>query len=182
MNYADIKYPDVANGEGVRVSLFVSGCTNNCKGCFNKEAQDFDYGQKFTDKEKQKIFEYLEKSYVKGLSILGGEPFELQNQETVLNLILEVKEKFPDKDIWIYSGSTIEQLIERHNEITDKLLKNIDILVDGPFIEDKKTLGLKFRGSSNQKIINTAEYFKMKENIEEYDEFEIPEEEEEDEL
>lgn len=163
MNYADIKNVDVANGEGVRVSLFVSGCTNNCKGCFNKEAQDFNYGQEYTEETGKRILELLKPEYIQGLSILGGEPLEPKNQETVLNLVKQVKEIYPDKNIWCYSGFTIEELLKRENPITDELLSNIDVLVDGKFVEELKNPGLEFRGSSNQRIINVKEYLKTME-------------------
>jgi len=150
MNYADIKKIDVANGEGVRVSVFVSGCNHHCKGCFNQCAWDFNYGKKFTEKEEQQIIDYMNHDYISGLSLLGGEPLEPRNQEGLLPLVKKVKEKFPNKDIWCYTGFDFE----KDNETTRELLKYIDIIVDGKFEEDKKDLKLQFRGSSNQKIVD----------------------------
>lgn len=160
MNYAKIRKMDISNGPGVRVSIFVSGCNNNCKGCFNKEAQDFNYGNLYTKEVESKIVDYLKSDYIQGLSILGGEPFEFKNQETVLNLINRVKKAFPEKNIWIWSGFTIENLLSRKDKITNEILKKIDVLVDGPFIENLKDPKLQFRGSSNQRIINIKEYIK----------------------
>lgn len=146
MRIADIKYPDVANGKGVRVSLFVQGCNRHCKGCFNEETWDFKGGRQFTDKDREKIFEYLSYSWVSGLSVLGGEPLE-QSEELKL-LLKEVKEKHPNKDIWMWTGYKYEEVKDR------PILKYVDVLVDGAFVEDKKDLDLLFRGSSNQRIIN----------------------------
>lgn len=161
MNYADIKKVDVANGEGVRVSVFVSGCNHHCKGCFNKCAWDFNYGEKFTEKEVDKIIDYMDHDYVEGLTLLGGEPLEKQNQEGLLPLVKKVKEKFPNKNIWCYTGfdfqKDIMKDIERNDETTKELFKYIDTVVDGKFEEDKKDLKLQFRGSRNQRIINVKE-------------------------
>ncbi len=158
MNYADIKKIDVANGEGVRVSVFVSGCNHHCKGCFNQCAWDFNYGKKFTEKEEQQIIDYMNHDYISGLSLLGGEPLEPKNQEGLLPLVKKVKEKFPNKDIWCYTGFDFEKDVvgkmAKNNETTRELLKYIDIIVDGKFEEDKKDLKLQFRGSSNQKIVD----------------------------
>ena len=158
MNYADIKKIDVANGEGVRVSVFVSGCNHHCKGCFNQCAWDFNYGKKFTEKEEQQIIDYMNHDYISGLSLLGGEPLEPRNQEGLLPLVKKVKEKFPNKDIWCYTGFDFEkdvvEKMAKNNETTRELLKYIDIIVDGKFEEDKKNLKLQFRGSSNQKIVD----------------------------
>ena len=158
MNYADIKKIDVANGEGVRVSVFVSGCNHHCKGCFNQCAWDFNYGKKFTEKEEQQIIDYMNHDYISGLSLLGGEPLEPKNQEGLLPLVKKVKEKFPDKNIWCYTGFDFEKDVvgkmAKNNETTRELLKYIDIIVDGKFEEDKKELKLQFRGSSNQKIVD----------------------------
>lgn len=158
MNYADIKKIDVANGEGVRVSVFVSGCNHHCKGCFNQCAWDFNYGKKFTEKEEQQIIDYMNHDYISGLSLLGGEPLEPKNQEGLLPLVKKVKEKFPDKNIWCYTGFDFEkdvvEKMAKNNETTRELLKYIDIIVDGKFEEDKKDLKLQFRGSSNQKIVD----------------------------
>jgi len=161
MNYADIKKIDVANGEGVRVSVFVSGCNHHCKGCFNQCAWDFNYGKEFSEKEEQQIIEYMNHDYISGLSLLGGEPLEPRNQEGLLPLVKKVKEKFPDKNIWCYTGFDFEKdIVEKmakNNETTKELLKYIDIIVDGKFEEDKKDLKLQFRGSSNQKIVDVKQ-------------------------
>ena len=158
MNYADIKKIDVANGEGVRVSVFVSGCNHHCKGCFNQCAWDFNYGKEFSEKEEQQIIDYMNHDYISGLSLLGGEPLEPKNQEGLLPLVKKVKEKFPNKDIWCYTGFDFEkdvvEKMAKNNETTRELLKYIDIIVDGKFEEDKKDLKLQFRGSSNQKIVD----------------------------
>ena len=160
MYYSDIKYPDVANGLGVRVSLFVSGCRRHCPECFNKEAQDFKYGKPFTDKEITFIESKLQLPQVRGLSLLGGEPMELENVVELMPLCKYYKTQYPDKDIWCYTGYTIEELLNRNNIATKEILKYIDILVDGDFQIDKKNLSLKFRGSSNQRIIDVQKTLK----------------------
>ena len=155
MNYADIKRVDVANGPGVRVSLFVSGCTHHCKECFNPETWDFSFGSPFGEKQVEEILDLLGRSYIRGLSLLGGEPFEPQNQRTVLNLVRRVREMLPQKDIWCYTGYLFEDLAAgKVGEQSRALLEQLDILVDGPFVLEKKDLGLRFRGSSNQRIID----------------------------
>lgn len=158
MNYATIKPFDVANGPGVRVSLFVSGCTHRCKGCFNEEAWDFGYGEKFTQKQEEKILEALKPDYIKGFSLLGGEPFEPKNQEVLVNLLERIKKEYPQKDIWCYSGYDFEKDLLSGRlcdfSITDRMLSCIDILVDGKFIEELKNLKLRFKGSENQRIID----------------------------
>jgi len=158
MNYATIKWADVANGPGVRVSLFVSGCTHHCPGCFNAEAWDFGYGQPFTAAEEDKIVAALAPAHMKGLSLLGGEPFEPANQRALLPLLRRVKEAYPNKEIWCYSGYTLDGELWNDSrarcEVTDEMLSCIDILVDGRFVQEKKDLSLRFRGSSNQRIIN----------------------------
>lgn len=158
MNYADIKKIDVANGEGVRVSVFVSGCNHHCKGCFNECAWDFNYGKEFSEKEEQQIIDYMNHDYISGLSLLGGEPLEPRNQEGLLPLVKKVKEKFPNKNIWCYTGFDFEKDVvgkmAKDNETTRELLKYIDAIVDGKFEEDKRDLKLQFRGSSNQKIVD----------------------------
>lgn len=158
MNYADIKQYDVANGVGVRVSLFVSGCTHHCKECFNKEAWDFHYGKPFTEKEIDLIIEYLKPDYVSGLSLLGGEPMEPSNQEGLLPLMRKVHEQYPQKNVWCYSGYLFDKdIVERmckESEVTRELLSYIDILVDGEFMIEKKNLKVNFRGSDNQRIID----------------------------
>ncbi len=158
MNYATIKKRDIANGIGVRVSLFVSGCTHHCKNCFNKETWDFSYGELFTEDTVNTILEYLQPDYVSGLSLLGGEPFEVQNQGALLQLVKRVKEKYPQKDIWCYTGYVFEtQLLcdsRARCSYTDELLSYIDVLVDGPYIEEQKDISLQFRGSKNQRVID----------------------------
>lgn len=158
MNYAEIKQYDVANGTGVRVSIFVSGCTHHCKHCFNEETWDFNYGRPFSETEVHQIVEYLKPDYVAGLSVLGGEPFEPSNQEGLLPLLQAVKKEYPEKDIWCYTGYLFDkQILEDmcgKSEVTRQMLSCIDILVDGRFVEEKKNLKLRFRGSENQRIID----------------------------
>ena len=160
MYYSDIKYPDVANGLGVRVSLFVSGCRRHCPECFNKEAQNFKYGKPFTDKEITFIESKLQLPQVRGLSLLGEEPMEIENVTELLPLCEYLKSTYTNKDIWCYTGYTYEELINRNNIATKEILKYIDILVDGDFQIDKKSLSLKFRGSSNQRIIDVQKTLK----------------------
>ncbi len=161
MNYAVIKKNDIANGPGVRVSLFVSGCRHHCKSCFNAEAWDFAYGAPFTDKTIEEILTALAPDYVAGLSLLGGEPFEPENQEAVLRLVKKVRQHFPEKTIWCYTGFTLEKdLFPGHvgtPETARELLSNLDVLVDGKFVEELKDPGLLFRGSSNQNIIDVPQ-------------------------
>lgn len=158
MNYAVIKKNDIANGPGVRVSLFVSGCRHHCKNCFNSEAWDFGYGAPFTNETIEEILTALSPEYVAGLSLLGGEPFEPENQETVLRLVRLVRQHFPEKTIWCYTGFTLEKdLFPGHvgaPGVVRDLLANLDVLVDGKFVEALKDPGLLFRGSSNQNIID----------------------------
>ena len=158
MHYATIKKNDIANGTGVRVSLFVSGCTHHCKNCFNPETWNFNYGKPFTKETEDEIIEALRPDYIKGLTLLGGEPFEPQNQKSLLPFIKKVREIYPNKTIWGYSGYTFDTDLAKdgkaHCECTRDLLENIDILVDGEFKEELKNLSLKFRGSSNQRIID----------------------------
>ncbi|MDD6175546.1 MAG: anaerobic ribonucleoside-triphosphate reductase activating protein [Firmicutes bacterium] len=156
MNYAAIKYCDIANGTGVRTSLFVSGCTHRCKGCFNAVAWDFNYGDPFGEEEENRILASLAPEYVNGLSLLGGEPFEPQNQPALLQLCRKVRAEFPEKTIWCYTGYLMEEILagrvgERQTAL--ELLRCLDILVDGEFVEEKKNIRLKFRGSENQRII-----------------------------
>lgn len=158
MKYATIKECDVANGPGVRVSVFVSGCNHHCKGCFNREAWDFDYGEEFTQKTIDRILKDLDKEYVDGISLLGGEPLEYANQKGLLPLIKQVKEKFPNKTIWCYTGFDFEKdimgkMYQNWNE-TKELVKNFDVVVDGKFEIEKKNPSLKFRGSENQRLID----------------------------
>ena len=164
MNYADIKQYDVANGPGVRVSVFVSGCTHYCKGCFNKEAWDFDYGLPFTEETIRMVVKYMEPPYVKGLTVLGGEPLEPQNQPAVLAMLRKVKEAYPEKSVWMFSGYDYEKDIlgRMWNEIpeTKEILSCLDVLVDGEFVEELKNLSLRFKGSSNQRTILVQESLK----------------------
>ena len=160
MNYATIKWTDIANGEGVRVSLFVSGCTHHCKNCFNQVAWDFSYGEIFDGAVEEKILKALNSSFIAGLSLLGGEPLEPQNQRALLPFVRKVKERFPDKTIWCYTGFVLDEhtgeLQEKYKntECTKELISLFDVLVDGPYIEEKKNIRLKFRGSSNQRVID----------------------------
>ena len=159
MNYATIKWTDIANGEGVRVSLFVSGCTHKCKNCFNQIAWDFDYGELFTPEVEEKIFQELSSPFIAGISLLGGEPFEPENQIVLLNLIKKFKERFPEKNIWMYTGYVLEKDLlpgqRKHVEgVTELILDSIDTLVDGPFILAERNLSLKFRGSNNQRLLD----------------------------
>ena len=161
MNYADIKQFDVANGLGIRVSIFVSGCTHHCKSCFNEVAWDFNYGTPFTQKDIDRIIDYLKPSYVSGLSVLGGEPFERSNQQGLLPLLRKVKEIYPDKDIWCFTGYTFDNDIQgkmcNEWDETNEMLSYIDVLVDGKFVEELKDLNLRFKGSSNQRTILVKE-------------------------
>ena len=160
MNYAEIKNLDIANGPGLRVSLFVSGCTHHCKGCFNPESWNFNYGQPFTEATQEHLLELLENEHIRGLSLLGGEPFEPANQAALLPFLRKVRERFPKKDIWCYSGYLFDvDLAEGgrvYTEVTDEMLSYIDVLVDGEFVEELKDITLKFRGSSNQRILELA--------------------------
>lgn len=169
MNYADIKQYDVANGIGIRVSLFVSGCNHHCKNCFNQEAWDFNYGKLFTEENIQEILSYLDKPYIAGLSLLGGEPLEHKNQIGLLPLLKRVKETYPNKSIWCYSGFTFDQEIlgEMYPkwEVTKELLTYIDVIVDGKFQEELKNLNLRFKGSENQRIIQVQQSIKAEEII-----------------
>ena len=155
MNYATIKNCDIANGPGVRVSLFVSGCTHRCPGCFNAVAWDFDYGKPFTEETIRTILDMLRPSYIKGLTLLGGEPFEPQNQADVVKLLRRIKAELPEKSIWAFSGYLFEQdmLSGRIGDLSE-YLSYLDVLVDGPFVQEKKNLSLRFRGSENQRIID----------------------------
>lgn len=158
MNYATIKNCDIANGPGVRVSLFVSGCTHRCKGCFNEVAWDFAYGEPFTDQTIDAILQMLKPQHIKGITLLGGEPFEPQNQGEIVRLLRRVKQMYPEKTVWAFSGYLFDQHILSGKlgswDITREFLSYVDVLVDGPFIQEKKDLSLRFRGSSNQRIIN----------------------------
>ena len=169
MNYGAIKEYDIANGEGVRITLFVSGCTNHCFNCFQPETWDFNFGQPYTKETEEKILKFLDNKLIAGLTLLGGDPFEFSNQEELVNLCRLVKEKYPEKNIWAYTGFILDQdLLEggkRHGPYTDEMLSYIDVLVDGPFVDDKKNLMLKFRGSENQRVIDLPKSLKEQEVI-----------------
>ena len=159
MNYGNIKNLDIANGEGIRVSLFVSGCTHHCKNCFNPETWDFNYGKPFTEDTENQILQMLQPAFVAGITLLGGEPFDPHNQPALLKLVKKIKQTYGDtKTIWSFSGYVYDKDLVKggraYCEATDELLKNLDVLVDGPFVENLKNLSLKFRGSSNQRVID----------------------------
>lgn len=158
MYYGEIKDCDIANGEGVRVSLFVSGCTNHCEHCFQPQTWAFDYGQPFTEETEARILSLLSPSYINGLTLLGGEPFEPENQRTLLPFLRRVKAAYPEKNVWAFSGFTYEELLTEGShprcEATDELLGLVDVLVDGRFVEALKDISLRFRGSSNQRLID----------------------------
>lgn len=161
MNYAAIKNCDIANGPGVRVSLFVSGCTHHCPGCFNEVAWDFDYGEPFTEETVETILSMLRPAYIRGLTLLGGEPFEPRNQEPIVRLLRRIKAEMPEKSIWAFSGYLFDRDILSGRlgdwEITREYIHYLDVLVDGPFVEAKKNLSLRFRGSENQRLIDVPE-------------------------
>lgn len=176
MNYADIKKVDVANGTGVRVSVFVSGCTHGCKGCFNEEAWDFNYGKPFTEETIDQIMAYLEPDYISGITLLGGEPFEHPNQQGLLPLLRRFREKYPREDydkhhknVWAFSGylfdrDIVDDMCSKWDE-TREMLSYIDILVDGEFLEEEKSLKLIFKGSANQRTIMVQESLAKKEIV-----------------
>lgn len=161
MYYGEIKKTDIANGIGVRVSLFVSGCTHRCKNCFNAETWCFTYGRPFTADTEGELLEALAPSYINGLTVLGGEPFEPDNQRALLPFLQKVRRRYPEKTIWCFTGSVLESELLSQSpwrcEVTDQLLSQLDVLVDGPFIEEKKDISLRFRGSSNQRLIRMPE-------------------------
>lgn len=156
MNYSTIIIDDLINGEGVRVSLFVSGCSHGCENCFNEEAWDYRYGTKFSSYQVQEILDAISKPYVSGLSLLGGDPIMPKNIDEVLHLCITVKEKYPDKNIWCWSGYTLEEIQENHAK---PILEYIDVLVDGKFVEKEKNLRLPFRGSNNQRVLRKGTDF-----------------------
>lgn len=160
MNYASVRTCDIANGEGVRVSLFVSGCTHRCKGCFNEEAQAFDYGSPFTRETEDEVIAAMKPDFISGLTLLGGEPMEPENQRALVPFLRRIFGPEADaagKTLWVYTGCTLEQLKDPagrwHTEVTDEFLAMTDVLVDGPFVEELKDISLQFRGSSNQRIL-----------------------------
>ncbi|MDD6789622.1 MAG: anaerobic ribonucleoside-triphosphate reductase activating protein [Lachnospira sp.] len=169
MNYAEIKCPDVANGPGCRVSLFVSGCTRHCEGCFNEVAWDFHYGKPFTEETIEEILTLLKPDFIQGLTLLGGEPFEPQNQKGLLPLVRAVRKAFPEKDIWAFSGYLFEKDIlgwmYKTVPETKEILEDIDVLVDGQFVLAKRDLMLKFKGSSNQRTIDVPASLKAGKTI-----------------
>ena len=169
MNYAVIKPTDVANGPGVRVSLFVSGCTHHCRNCFNAEAWDFSYGQKFTEATEEEILSLLSPEYIEGLTLLGGEPLEPTNQEGLLPLIKKVREIFPQKTIWCFTGYDFEKDVLGNmllsSSVTQELVPLFDVMVDGRFLEEKKNLRLKFRGSENQRVLDVKKSLKKGEAV-----------------
>lgn len=165
MNYGEIKKTDIANGPGVRVSLFVSGCTHHCKGCFNPETWDFHYGQEFTKDVEEQIIALLEPGFIAGLTLLGGEPFEPENQRVLLPFLREVKRRYPHKTVWCYTGYLLDEELWKDSrarcEVTDEMLSLLDVLVDGEFVEADKDISLEFRGSKNQRMIDVAESLKQ---------------------
>ncbi len=169
MNICEIITVDAANGPGMRVSVFVSGCTNRCEGCFQPQTWDFNFGERYDDEKETFIMEELKKSYYKGITILGGEPFEEVNQRGLIPLIRRIKKELPEKDIWMYTGFTYETDLvpggKRYTEVTDEILDSIDVLVDGRFEESMKNLNLNFRGSENQRIIDMKKTRKSDEII-----------------
>ena len=157
MYYGEIKKNDIANGYGVRISLFVSGCRNKCKNCFNEQTWDFKFGNEFTDETTEYILELLKPSYVHGLTVLGGEPFEPENQKDLIPVLQSVRKEYPNKTIWCFSGFTYEELTGNSRascEYTEPLIELIDVLVDGRYVEELKNISLRFRGSENQRIID----------------------------
>jgi len=170
MNYCALRNCDVANGPGMRVSLFVSGCTNHCPGCFQPETWDFDYGQPFTQETQQQALSLLDKSYITGLTLLGGDPFEPQNQRALLPFLQEVRKRLPDKTIWCYTGFLLDEELRKEGshprcEVTDDMLRCLDVLVDGRFIEAKKDIRLNFKGSANQRIIDVPRFLETGEIV-----------------
>ena len=166
MFYGEIKSTDIANGEGIRVTLFVSGCRNHCKNCFNPETWCFTYGKPFTTETQEQILALLKPDYIKGLTLLGGDPFEPENQRDLLPFLKRVRASFPNKTIWCYTGYTLENELLKETRVrtqwTDEMLKCLDILVDGRFVEELKNLRLNFRGSSNQRIIDVQKTLNTK--------------------
>lgn len=166
MRFGNIKYVDSSNGEGVRVSLFVSGCRNHCKGCFNEVTWDFNYGEEFTPIQENEIIEACKKSYISGLTILGGEPMEEENQKALLPFIEKFKQECPDKTLWLYSGYVLDKdLVPSGRKyvqgITNKIIDYVDVMVDGPFIQEQKDLTLAFRGSKNQRLLRKEDIQKL---------------------
>ena len=169
MHYGNIKNYDIADGEGVRVTLFCSGCTNRCEGCFQPETWDFCYGKEYTKETEDQLIQMLTNPNIQGLTLLGGDPFEPSNQRTLITLLRRVKQELPTKDVWAYTGFVYEQdLLEgqrKHTEVTDEMLSYIDVLVDGPFVIDQKDISLYFRGSTNQRVIDMKKSLEEKEIV-----------------
>lgn len=169
MNYGEIKKTDIANGPGVRVSLFVSGCTHHCKGCFNPETWDFDYGREFTRAVEDRLLGLLAPGFIVGLTILGGEPFEPSNQRALLPFLRRVREQYPQKNIWCYTGYLLDEQLWKESaarcEVTDEMLSQIDVLVDGEFVQEEKDISLQFCGSGNQRMIDVRESFRQRKVI-----------------
>ncbi len=166
MNYATIKKFDIANGPGVRVSLFVSGCRHHCKNCFNKEAWDFNYGEPFTNEVMDEVLEACKPSHITGISLLGGEPFEKENRAGLIELLKKFREMYPEKNVWCYTGFVLdEELLKAGESDASELLSLIDVLVDGRFVEELKNLALMFRGSSNQRIIDVPKTLEKREVV-----------------
>lgn len=166
MNYSKIFKESIVDGDGVRVSLFVSGCRNHCPGCFNRETWDFKFGKEFTSSELSEITQALNPSYIDGLTILGGEPFEEENQPEILEIIKKVKDSYPGKTVWIFTGYVVDRDLlmgQRKNiaGVTEEILKRVDVIIDGPFIQAERDLSLQFRGSRNQRMLSKNEILKM---------------------
>lgn len=171
MNYATIKWTDIANGEGVRVSLFVSGCTHRCENCFNKVAWDFSYGAPFDRETQEKILLALKEDFIAGLSLLGGEPFEPENQRALFHFLKEVKKRYPQKTVWCYTGDVFNPETgklakeNRNTEVTEEMISLIDVLVDGEYVEALKNIRLRFRGSSNQRVLDVKKSLNLKKAV-----------------
>ena len=171
MNYATIKWTDIANGEGVRISLFVSGCTHRCKNCFNQVAWNFSYGEPFDEAVQQKILQELGSGYIAGLSLLGGEPLEPQNQEALFPFVKQVREVYPRKTIWCYTGFVLDEKtgtlkeLNKNTPLTKELISMFDVLVDGAYIDELKDIRLKFRGSSNQRVVDVKRTLKARDCV-----------------
>lgn len=170
MYYGNIKKNDIANGKGVRVTLFVSGCTNHCKNCFQPETWNFDYGKPYTKETEDEIIEALKPSHIAGLTLLGGEPFEPENQRELVKLLHRIRKELPEKNIWSFTGFILDQDLldggRKHCEVTDEMLSLLDVLVDGPFKEEEKDITLAFRGSRNQRVIDMKKSLKEQEVVE----------------
>ena len=165
MNYAGIKYCDIANGTGCRTVLFVSGCRNACKGCFQPQTWDFGYGEPFDEKVQKEVLDSLAPDYITGITLLGGEPFEPENQKELVPFMRKVVAQYPNKNVWAFTGYIYDKDLvaggRRHTEDTDELLSMIDVLVDGPFCEEQKDITLEFRGSSNQRVLDLKETIRL---------------------